>query len=389
MVKNAIKRSPMYRFLLLLTIASAVGLQGWRTLFNNFAVEQAGVDGFWIGLIQSVREAPGFLALVVIYLLWIIEEHRLSSLSVIVLGFGITLTGLFPSPIGLLVTTLLMSTGFHYFETTNQSLTLQYFSLQDSPGVLARFRSLSAFTNIAIGVIIWVTVGFLPMKILFILIGSAVAVAGLYSLKSDPTDKQHPPQEKRLILKRKYWLFYVLNFLAGARRQIFMVFAVFLLVEHFKFSIQTITILFVVNNVINYFFTPVIAVIINRFGERAVLSIEYGTLIGVFLAYAFIDNAWVCGGLYVLDHLLFNFSIAIKTYFQKNADKKDIAPSMAVSFTINHIAAVVLPVIGGIFWVIDRRLPFIAGAVLSLVSLLFAQKITIPEPVATQPNSAS
>ena len=383
MVGTNIKRMPMYRFLLLLTIASAVGLQGWRTLFNNFAVEQAGVDGFWIGLIQSVREAPGFLSLLVIYVLWIVAEHRLSSLSVILLGLGITLTGLFPTPLGLLTTTLLMSTGFHFFETTNQSLTLQYFSLKDSPGVLARFRSLSAFTNIAIGVFIWLSVGLLSMKILFFLIGGAVAIAGFYSLRSDPTDKQHPPQEKRMILRRRYWLFYVLNFLSGARRQVFMVFAVFLLVEHFQFSVQTITILFVVNNTINYFFTPVIAHLINRVGERAVLSLEYSTLIAVFLAYAFIDNPWVCGALYVLDHMLFNFSIAIKTYFQKNADKRDIAPSMAVSFTINHMAAVVLPVIGGIFWVIDRRLPFIAGALLSVVSLLFAQKVTVPDPEAT------
>lgn len=380
MVEKSITRMPMYRFLLLLTIASAVGLQGWRTLFNNFAVERAGVDGFWIGLIQSVRETPGFLSLLVIYVLWIIQEHRLSSLSILILGIGVTLTGFFPTPVGLLMTTLLMSTGFHYFETTNQSLALQYFSLHDSPTVLARLRSLSALTNIMIGVAIWLTVGYLSMKLLFILIGLAVAVTGVYSFSMNPLDNQLPPQEKRLVLRRKYWLFYTLNFLAGARRQIFMVFAVFLLVEHFKFSVQTITILFVVNNIVNYLFTPLIGVFIKRFGERAVLSIEYGSLIGVFLAYAFIDHPVVCGVLYVLDHLLFNFSIAIKTYFQKNADKRDIAPSMAVSFTINHIAAVVLPVIGGVFWVIDRRLPFIAGALLSLVSLVFTQKIK-PSPL--------
>ena len=80
--------------------------------------------------------------------------------------------------------------------------------------------------------------------------------------------------------------------------------------------------------------------------------------------------------LYILDHIFFNFSIAIKTFFQKIADPRDIAPSMAVGFTINHIAAVVLPVLGGLTWMIDYRIPFVAGAVLAAISLVTVQQIT-------------
>ena len=75
----------MYHYLLLLTIAAAVGLQGWRTIFNNFAVEKAGVDGLWIGIIQSVREVPGFLALMVIYILWCIIT-KTALIAPLVLG---------------------------------------------------------------------------------------------------------------------------------------------------------------------------------------------------------------------------------------------------------------------------------------------------------------
>ena len=53
----------MFRFLMVLTISSTVGLKAWLTLFNNFAVEVAHLDGSHIGMIQSVREIPGFLAL--------------------------------------------------------------------------------------------------------------------------------------------------------------------------------------------------------------------------------------------------------------------------------------------------------------------------------------
>jgi len=377
MVNTDYKDKPIYKFLFILTVASSVGLQGWRTLFNNFAVEEAGVNGFWVGVIQSVREVPGFLALLVIYLLLIFKEHNLSRISVILLGVGVGLTGFFPSNIGLLFTTLLMSVGFHYFETTNQSLTLQHFGRRESATVMGRFKSISALTNIGIGVIIWILSQFNGMMELFLLIGAAVIGMGLRTVFIDPSDPGLIPQQKKMILKRKYWLFYVLNLLAGARRQIFVVFAVFLLVEHYNYSVQMITLLFVVNNFVNYFFAPLIAKAINYFGERKVLSLEYVSLIFIFAAYAFIESPILAGILYVLDHVFFNFSIAIKTYFQKTGDREDIAPSMAVSFTINHITAVFLPLVGGMLWIIDWRIPFIMGSVLSIFSFIFVQFIRI------------
>jgi hypothetical protein len=95
--------------------------------------------------------------------------------------------------------------------------------------------------------------------------------------------------------------------------------------------------------------------------------------------------------MYIVDHLLFTFAIGIRTYFQKIADPQDIAPSMAVGFTINHIAAVVIPAMGGLLWMIDYRIPFLLGAVLSVCSLLVVQRIPAllePHRVAVLPSSA-
>ncbi len=164
--------------------------------------------------------------------------------------------------------------------------------------------------------------------------------------------------------------------MSGARRQIFIAFAVFLLVKKFSFSIQEIAVLFLINNVINYFLSPFIGKCIVKFGERKVLSLEYTALIFVFLGYALVEDRYIAALLYVFDHIFFNFAIAIRTFFQKIANPADIAPSMAVGFTINHIAAVVLPVLGGILWLIDYRIPFLIGAVISIVSLLSVQSIT-------------
>ena len=154
-----------------------------------------------------------------------------------------------------------------------------------------------------------------------------------------------------------------------------MAFAVFLLVKRCDFSLQEVTLLFVINDLINYFLSPVIGRSILRFGERKVLSLEYTSLIFIFLAYAVVQSKIILGMLFVLDHIFFNFAIAIQTFFQKVADPRDIAPSMAVGFTINHIAAVVLPAVGGLLWMVDYRIPFVAGAAMSVVSLIAVQQI--------------
>jgi hypothetical protein len=371
------KNNRMHRFLLFLTVSVTVGFQTWRTLFNNFAVETASLDGVHVGIIQSAREIPGFLTLLVIFVIMVIKERRLSALSVMVMGAGVALTGFFPSYLGILFTTVAMSFGFHYYETTNQSLTLQYFDTKTSPLVFGKQRSLAAASNVAVGVAIYLMAPRMPYISIYLIIGALVVAAGAWGLFQNPDSPDIPVQHKKMIFKSRYWLYYFLNFMSGARRQIFVAFAVFLLVKKFHFTVQEITILFLINNIVNFFLSPLIGKAIIRFGERKVLSLEYFSLIFIFIAYAFAQSKMTVAGLYILDHVFFNFAIAIRTYFQKIGDPKDIAPSMAVGFTINHIAAVVLPAAGGLLWMIDYRIPFFMGAFLSLISLAAVQKIDV------------
>lgn len=364
----------MYLFLAMLCVASAAGLQGWSTLFNNFAVEVAGLDGLHVGIIQSVREVPGFLALFVVWLLILCSEHRLAALSIMLLGAGVACTGLLPSFTGLLLTTLAMSFGFHYFETLNQSLTLQYFDRATVPVVLGRLRSVGAATNIAVGTAIWLMSGASYTSI-YGGLGAVIICLGFAALFMNPSRADLPQQQKRMVLRRRYWLFYLLTFLSGARRQIFIAFAVFLLVQRFGFSVREVTTLFVLNNLINWMANPLIGRMIGRMGERRILSLEYMTLFLVFLTYAFTENRWLAAAMYVLDNLVFNFAMAINTFFHKIGDREDIAPTMAVGFTINHIAAVVIPALGGLAWMTDYRIVFLTAAGLSLCSLTASQFI--------------
>ena len=375
--EKALKKNPMFLYLAVLTICSTVGLQAWLTLFNNFAVEIAGLDGNHVGVIQSLREIPGFLALLVVYVIMVIKEYRFSALSVLIMGFGLAITGLLPTYVGLILTTLVMSFGFHYYETTNMSLSLQYFDENSSPWVFGKQRSYAAASSIAVGLIIYILAFFMSFAQIYLLLGGLIMAAAVWALNQKPAQREVVPQHKKMILRKKYWLFYFLTFMAGARRQIFMAFAVLLLVQKFHYSVQEVTALFVVNNAINYYLSPLIGKSIIRFGERKVLSLEYVSLIFIFMAYALTPSKWVVAGLFILDHIFFNFSIAIRTYFQKVGDPRDIAPSMAVGFTINHIAAVFLPAIGGFLWVVDYRIPFFGGTVMAAISFMAVQKIRV------------
>lgn len=324
----------------------------------------------------------------VVFVIRIVAEHRLSSLSVLLLGIGVAITGFFPSYLGLTLTTVLMSFGFHYYETTNQSLTLQYFDRDTAPWVFGMERSYAAASNVGIGLAIWGLDRWFGYVGTYLSIGALIACVALWGFTQNPTHADTVIQHKKMIFRRKYWLFYFLTFMAGARRQIFSTFAVFLLVEKFHYTVGDITMLFVLNNIINYFITPRIGTGIIRFGERKVLSLEYSSLIVIFTTYAFTGSRVVVAILYVFDQILFNFSIAIRTYFQKVGDPKDIAPSMAVGFTINHIAAVVLPALGGAIWLIDYRWVFLGGTVMSAISLAAVQCIRLPRPVPAAAETA-
>jgi nitrate/nitrite transporter NarK len=165
--------------------------------------------------------------------------------------------------------------------------------------------------------------------------------------------------------------------MSGARRQIFTVFAGFLMVEKFGYSVSQIAALFLINAAINIYLAPRIGRLIGRIGERRALLIEYAGLVLVFCGYALVEEELLAGALYIIDHLFFAMAIALKTYFQKIAAKEDIASTAGVSFSINHIAAVIIPALFGLVWLTSPALVFYAGAAMAAVS--FALSLLVPE----------
>ena len=206
--------------------------------------------------------------------------------------------------------------------------------------------------------------------------GGATVVLTILAFVLYPQFEAPNPQIKKFILRRRYWLYYALQFMAGARRQIFIVFAGFMMVERFGFDVHEITSLFLINLVINIVFAPIFGRLVARFGERRALCIEYVGLVVVFLAYGGIYYfGWgvvIASVLYILDHMFFALALALKTYFQKIADPGDIAPTAAVAFTINHIAAVFLPALLGYLWLVSPFAVFMLAASMAGISLCLA-----------------
>lgn len=373
--------------LITMNLAMTLSFATWQLLINNFAHQEVGFDGAQYGELQSLREIPGFLAFLVVYLLLFVRERVLALFSLVLLAFATAMTGFLPSYAGLMITTLISSIGFHYYETINQSLQLQWLPKEDAPrllGLILGASSALTFIIFAAITFLWEPLGF-DYQGVFLSVGLGslvlIGVAALHPLPRIAEHKQHAG----IVLRKRYWLFYLLQFLSGARRQIFVVFSGFMMVERFGFSVPQISALMLATFLLSTILTPLIGRMIGLIGERRALIIEYSGLLFVFLSYAgiyvFDWPAQIGAALYLIDHIFFAMAIAMKTYFQKIADPRDIASSAAISFTINHIAAVFLPILLGLIWVIAPAYVFGLAALLAFCSLLASLLVPHkPEP---------
>ncbi|MUJ23911.1 MFS transporter [Aliivibrio fischeri] len=366
-------------FLILISIVVPIAFSTWNALLNNFVIEKAAFTGADIGLLQSVREIPGFLAFTAVFVLLFIREQKFMILSLVMLAVGVAITGFFPSVYGLLCTTLLMSVGFHYFETLKQSLSLQWLTKEEAPEMLGKLISIGALASLCTYGVLWVLLELvqLEFKWIYFIAGSIALIVTIFMWLSFPNFETQTQQTKKLVLRKRYWLYYALTFMSGARRQIFMVFAGFLMVEKFGYSASEITLLFLANYVFNWLFAKKIGRWIGVVGERKALMFEYIGLIFVFVGYALVQTSEMAAALYIIDHLFFALALAIKTYFQKIADPADMASTAGVAFTINHIAAVVIPVSFGLIWLVSPAAVFYVGAGMAFISFLLS--LNIPE----------
>jgi predicted MFS family arabinose efflux permease len=386
----------------------------YQSIFNNFAVEELGVQATQMGLIQSVREVPGLLGFLAGILSLFILEMRIAGLSVILLGAGIFLTGMVQNMTGLIGATLLMSVGFHFFTSGNSSALLLMVGKEEAPKMLGRLNSYRALATLIGSALIFLTLERLGYRTIFQIIGAVAFIGGVVLLPFGKQEVRAERKERRLKLRRDYWLYYVLHFLGGSRRHIFTTFATFLLVREYQVTPQLITLLFLINSLIGTYLHQAFGKIVAQYGERRVMTVNFSLLILVFLGYALVPlikslaeptflvpevvlGEWVLFPtlsatpglvtlllLFIIDQILFGFSIALQSYFQKIAlSPEDITTNISVGQTINHLVAVIVPLAGGLVWeAVGPQYTFFVGVLVAILSLWLTQYMRAPSLAA-------
>jgi predicted MFS family arabinose efflux permease len=368
---SALSSATPIAFLRTLAYVNYLGYAGWAALLYNFTVERADFQWFETGLTQSMREVPGFLAFTVIFWLLLVREQVLAYAALLVMGLGVALTGQFPTLTGVLVTTFIMSAGFHYFEAMNVSLQLQLLPKAEAPRLIGTITAAGAaaqFTAYGGLAIAW-WAGWRAYEALFLSIGIACMALTLGAMLYFPRFEGPVAQRKRVLLRRRYWLYYLLTFTTGARRQLFFAFGGFLLVKKFGYSVADMASLMLITTAANVVLAPRLGRLVMRFGERRTIMIENTVLILVFAGYATTGSALVAGALFVVDGVFFTLTLAQRTYLQKIADPADLAATTSVGFTVNHVAAVAAPVAFGALGTVDPALIFWVGCGVAGVSL--------------------
>lgn len=360
------------------------GFRLWQAMFNNFVVEEIGVGPGSMGWIQALREVPGLMGFLIGFLALFLSEVRIMALSIILLGVGTFMTGQAHNMPFLLVSTVVMSFGFHLFYPSNNAVALMTVEEQHAPRTLGQLRSLGAIAALLATGAVYLLAERWGYRQLFMAAGGLLTVGGLLLLPLGGAKEGLPPR-RRVVLRRRYWPYYTLSFLMGSRRHIFTTFAVFLLVREHGISVQTTATLFLINSLVNTYALQLVGKLVGRLGERLMLSVAFGTLAFVFLGYAYVTYLPVLFVLFVVDNVTFGFRLALITYFQKIAvTPQEITSNLSVEQTINHIAAIVVPVIGGTVWeLFGLQAPFLAGAGIVLVSLVLTQFIHTPSERAT------
>ncbi len=353
----------------------SVGLNS--SIFNNFVSQELKLEPSQLGILEAFRETPGLLIAFITAILISLKKQHLAFLSFILVGIGFSLYSRVTDLSGLISAGITWSLGLHCWMTLNPIFTLGLVSDNERGKSLGSITSASSFASLTSMGIVLILGNKIPYRSYYLLAGLFPLISSILILKVPYTSRPSidPPP---LVFKKKYTLYYILNFLDGSRRQIFATFALFVLTKIYKVQVQYVALLLIVNSIVNMIMAPNAGKLIDRFGERHILVLSYLGVLFIFIGYVLARSVTVLSVLYCLDNLLFNFSIALTTYIAKISQPEDLSPNISMGTTVNHIAAVAIPIVGGMLWErFNYQTMFLLGTVIVGISMLASTKIKI------------
>jgi predicted MFS family arabinose efflux permease len=379
----------------LLLFASAAMILGMaismmNATFNNFLNERFALSGFERSFLEFPRELPGFLVVFVSAALWFLGSRRLGVAAMVMAAIGAFLIG-FASPAYwvMVVWLFIYSMGDHLFMPIASTIGMEL-AREGQDG--RRLGQLNAIRNAAaIGGSFLVVLGFrylgFTFEITFAIAAAFFLLAAFLLYQMTPTKVAE--RRNYLQLHKEYKLYYALNVLSGARKQLFITFAPWVLVQVFEQPTQIMATLFTIGGVIGILFQPLLGWTIDHFGERFVLSAEAIILIVVCGGYGFAKFIFpaeiaflvVCVA-FLVDQMIFSVGMARATYMKKIAKQPgDIQPALTAAVTIDHVFSISAALIGGVIWsVYGFQYVFLMGAGLALINFFVALQVRIPSP---------
>jgi hypothetical protein len=398
------KRSLIFLGLAVAGASFAMSIQ--MGLNTNFLVEEIGIDARQQGFLEAARETCGIFALFILAALAGLAEPLVAAGMLVMVAAGLSAYAFVHEYWMIVCLSMIWSQGLHIWMPLPNSMTLALAEPGRAGhrlGQIARAGSIGV--ALGLGAAILMNWGGVSMRSMFMAVGGkdpgdagwlvstlrplylaaglaavggAVACLGIYRRLKTPGP--------RLVFRRKYRLYYLLCFLEGWRKQIFICFAGFLLVKIHHTSVMTMLILAAVIQVIGAVASPRVGKLIDRIGERRVLLFYYSSIIVVFVGYAWIPNLEVLYGLFILDSVLFMSAMALTTYVNRIAPKNEHTQTLSMGIAMNHVAAVAMPALGGVMWAtLGFQATFMVGAVAAVLSLVVSLRVpphTVPEAVA-------
>ncbi len=345
----------------------------YGAVYNNFLVNDMHIDASALGGLESLREVPGFLTVVWAALTVRFPVSRVASAALFVMGIGLAAISGGYAYWQLIAAGMVWSVGFHLFNPLNNGLVLSATEPKSAGRALGWIGGIGSAGALAGMAVVFVFIGVLGRRAMFIPTGAIVLVGAVSLLfMHDRGGVQRP----RLVIRKRYWIYYALTLLDGSRRQVFSTFAVFLLVKVYSLDVREITALLIFNSLVTTVVTPRIGRLIDRHGERPMLVLNYVLLTFLFAGYALVHSLVVLGVLYCVDNALFAFGVGISSYLGKMAPRTDVTPSLAMGATFNHVAAVSVPILGGLLWQsLGYQVTFFAGAATCILSVLVALRM--------------
>jgi len=361
-------------FLGLAVAAVGFGLHVQMGMNANFVGEEMKITAYQQGVLEAYRESCGILALLVLAGLAGLAEPLVGAAMLVLTAVGLGAYAYVPSYFWLVAWSLVWSQGLHVWMPLPNSMALALAEPGRQGHRLGQIRAAGAVGS-ALGLAVVLTLHKLGVHIrpLWLVAGAAVMLGAAACLGIPRRIKTPGP---RLVLRRKYALYYALCLLEGWRKQIFVAFAGYLLVTKYGVPLERMLILWIVIQAIGWVASPLVGRVIDRVGERPVLVFYYACLTCFFVGYAYVPNATVLQILFVVDCAFFVLVMALTTYVSRIAPPAEHTPTLSMGVAMNHVSAVLMPLVGGLLWRhFGPRWAFLAGAAAAVISIAVATLI--------------